>query len=312
MAGLHTLAIKVFPGATNLPLWVAEAYGFLRARGLALDIRDTAGSVEQLTELIAGEHDLVMTLMDNVVAYASGQGEVAAAGDSDLVAVIGSDDGFSRLVVQPDISGLPDLRGRTLSVDAMTTGLAFVLRRLLALNGVEESTETFGPAGGVLQRWPAMMAGRPAATLLVTPFEFMAEPRGLRVLARGSDAVPRYQGNVIATRRRWAQDNTDRLVAFCAAWLDALDWLFEPANRAAAIDMVCANMPDMARPIAARTCDVFLSPGGFARDGACDPAAVSGVLELRRAYGPAGGVLAGPDAFVDTRYVARARELLAG
>jgi ABC-type nitrate/sulfonate/bicarbonate transport system substrate-binding protein len=163
---VRVLSIKVFPGATNLPLWTAVDRGFLAERGLALDIRHTGGSVEQLTELVAGKHDLVLTLMDNVVAYRSRQGEVAAEGDSDLIAVFGCDDGFPRFSAQSWVSSFEDLRGRTISVDAMTTGLAFLLRRLLAQKGIAETDLSIIPVGGVLQRWEAMVAGGHDATFL--------------------------------------------------------------------------------------------------------------------------------------------------
>jgi ABC-type nitrate/sulfonate/bicarbonate transport system substrate-binding protein len=305
---MHTLSIKVFPGATNLPLWVAASHGFLEERDLALDIRYTGGSVEQLTELMAGQHDLVMTLMDNVIAYSDAQGEVSADGDCDLVAFIGSDDGFPRFVVQPDIRRFEDVRGQSLSVDAMTTGLAFLLRRLLALNGVGDDEVQFVPVGGVLQRWQAMMRGEHAGTLLVTPFEFMGEPQKLRVLARGSDVCRSYQGNVLATRRQWAEEHTDKLVAFTAAYLEALDWLFAAENRSAAVELLLAHLPHMTRPVAEQTCDVLLGgSGGFFRDGRFDMEGVASVIALRRDYGPAGRDLREPRAYIDMRLLQRAR-----
>jgi len=40
---------------------------------------------------------------------------------------MGSDSGFLSLVVAPDVKKFADLKGKTLSVDARTTGYAFVL-----------------------------------------------------------------------------------------------------------------------------------------------------------------------------------------
>jgi ABC-type nitrate/sulfonate/bicarbonate transport system substrate-binding protein len=306
---MHTLSIKVFPGATNLPLWVAASHGFLEERGLALDIRYTAGSVEQLTELMAGKHDVVMTLMDNVIAYADAQGEVSAAGDRDLVAFIGSDDGLPRFVVQPGIGSFEDLRGQSLSVDAMTTGLAFLLRRMLALNGISEDEVRFVAVGGVLQRWQSMMRGEHAGTLLVTPFEFMSEAQKLRVLARASDVCRSYQGNVLATRRQWAKEHSELLVAFTATYLDALDWLFAAENRRAAVELLLAHLPNMTRPVAERTCEVLLGEsGGFFRDGGFDMEGVASVIALRRDYGPAGRDLREPAAYIDVGFLQRARQ----
>ena len=82
---------------------------------------------------------------------------------------MGGDDAFLRLVVQPGIGSYADLKDKVLSVDALTTGFAFVLRRMLASNGVAEADVRFERAGGALQRFDALKEGKHAGTLLVDP-----------------------------------------------------------------------------------------------------------------------------------------------
>lgn len=309
---MRTLTIKVFPGAMNLALWAAADRGFLEKRGLAVDIRYTGGSVEQLTEFIAGAHDLLLTSIDNTVAYKEGQGEVpVTGGDTDLVAVMGCDDAYLRFVVQPDIKSFADLRGKTLSVDAMTTGFAFVLRRMLAANGIGEDEVTWDAAGGVLQRFQAMMAGDHAGTLLVTPFEFMGEEKGLHVLSKTSDVLSNYQGVVCAARRGWAEANGDDLADFIAGYIEAVNWLYEADNRAAAADILCDHLPQMPRAVAERSAAAYLADeGGIVRDGGFDMKGIEAILELRAEYGPAPGDLHGPESYIDTRWLELARARL--
>ena len=52
---------------------------------------------------------------------------------------MGGDGGFLSVVAQPSVKSFADLKGKTLSVDAMTTGAAFVLRELVARNGLSET-----------------------------------------------------------------------------------------------------------------------------------------------------------------------------
>jgi ABC-type nitrate/sulfonate/bicarbonate transport system substrate-binding protein len=309
---MRTLTIKVFPGAMNLALWAAADRGFLEKRGLAVDIRYTAGSVEQLTEMIAGEHDLLLTSIDNTIAYKEGQGEVpVSGGDTDLVAVMGCDDAYLRFVVQPDIKSFDDLRGRQLSVDAMTTGFAFVLRRMLAANGIAEDEVEWVAAGGVMQRWQAMMAGTHGGTLLVTPFEFMSEGKGLHVLSKTSDVLDHYQGIVAAARRSWAAANGDDLAGFIAAYIEATNWLYAPANRSAAADILQAHLPQIPRAVAERSATAYLAEeGGIVRDGGFDMAGIDAILELRAEYGPAPADLHGAATYIDTQWLERARKLV--
>jgi hypothetical protein len=117
---------------------VAQERGFFARHGVAVNLTPTPNSVLQLTNLIGGRFDMAMTAMDNVVAYMEGQGEAAIQCTPDLVVVMGGDNGFLRLVTVPEVASFGDLRGNELSVDALTTGYAFVLRKLLELGGVRE------------------------------------------------------------------------------------------------------------------------------------------------------------------------------
>ena len=105
---------------------VGRFAGFLQARGIDAELQFTTSSMEQLTALINGSCDIGLTAFDNIVASQEGQGEAAIERQPDLFAFMGGDNGFLRLVVQPEIRTYADLKGKTLSVDALTTGFAFV------------------------------------------------------------------------------------------------------------------------------------------------------------------------------------------
>lgn len=304
------LNVIVFPGGFNLPLWTGIERGLFAARGLELRLHYTANSVEQLTGLIRGDWEIGLTAFDNVVAYQEGQGEAPVEREPDLFAFMGGDDAFLRLVVQADIGSYADLDGRTLSVDALTTGFAFVLRKMLALNGVVEGAVTFERAGGMLQRFEALKAGRHAGTMLATPFDLLAARSGLRVLQRARDALPHYQGVVGAARRAWAQANADTLAAFIRGYVEALDFLYDRGNRAAACNILAERVPNMSPDLAAATCDVLLAePGGFEPKARLDIEGVRTVLALRSEYGRPQRSLTEPRKYDDSGYYQRALAL---
>ena len=306
---MRTLTVNVFPGAINVPLWAGLKQGFFASRNLDLEIVFTPNSIEQLTGIAAGKFDIILTAIDNIVAYKEGQGEVPAEGDTDLFAFMGSDDAFLRFVVQEDIKSFADLPGKILTADALTTGFAFVLRRMLALNGVDENDIEWRSTGGVLQRWQAMMEHpEQKGTLQVTPFEIMGASKGHHVLARAADVLDSYQGIVGGARVAWARENADDLAGFIAGWLEAVNWLYEPANREAALDIIGENMPQMPRAVAAGACDVFFdAETGMRRDGSFDMPGIATVLDLRHEFGPAPDDLHGPEHYIDTTYLEAAR-----
>ena len=306
---MQKLIINVFPGATNLPLWAGAAHGMFARRGIETELVMTPNSVEQQTGLAAGKFDIAMTAIDNIVAYREKQGEVPAEGDTDFFAFMGSDDAFLRLVVQPDIQSFEDLRGKILTVDAMTTGFAFVLRRMLALNGIREDEIEWMSTGGVLQRWQEMMEHpEQKGTLQVTPFEVLGASKGHHILARASDVLDSYQGLVGGARIAWAEENAETLAGFIAAYLEAVNWCYDAGNRAESLDLITANMPQMSRDVADAACNVFLdAETGFQRDGRFDMPGIATVLDLRAEFGPAPDDLHGPEHYIDTRYLEAAK-----
>jgi ABC-type nitrate/sulfonate/bicarbonate transport system substrate-binding protein len=159
-----SLDVIVFPGGFNLPIWAGIHCGAFAAQDLEIRLHFTTNSMQQLVGLVRGEWQIGLTGFDNVVAYQEGQGEAELDREPDLFVFMGGDNAFLRLVVQSDIRGYADLLGKTLSVDALTTGFAFVLRKMLALNGIVEADVRFERAGGALQRFEALQAGRHAGT----------------------------------------------------------------------------------------------------------------------------------------------------
>ena len=93
----QTVNVIVFPGGFNWPIWVAQEKGLFAKNGLDVRLTPTPSSVFQLTNLIEGKFDIAMTAIDNLIAYREGQGEEPVLGP-DLIAFMGGDNGFLRLV----------------------------------------------------------------------------------------------------------------------------------------------------------------------------------------------------------------------
>lgn len=302
-----TLQVIVFPGGFNWPIWAAQEKGFFARERLEVKLTPTPSSVFQLTNLIAGKFDVGITAIDNVIAYQEGQGEAPVEGTPDLFAFMGGDNGFLRLVVQPEIRSYADLRGKELSVDALTTGYAFVLRKMLELGGLKEGEFSLVRAGGVLQRWEALKEKKHAGTLLITPFEIVAEAQGFRRLGNAIDVLHHYQGLVGATRRSWAQKNAEQLTGFIRAYLAGVAWLYDRSNKAEALQLLEKNVRGMTPELAEKTYNVLLAPqGGFFPTGALDIKGMETVLGLRSEYGRPQKRLTDPSRYYDLSYYERA------
>lgn len=298
-----TVNLIVFPGGFNWPVWVAQEKGLFAKNGIEVRITPTPSSVFQLTNLIDGKFDVAMTAIDNLIAYREGQGEVPKLGP-DLFAFMGGDNGFLRLVTVPEVKSFGDLRGRTLSVDALTTGYAFVLLEILERNGLQKDRDyTTAAAGGVLQRFQALMEKKHAGTLLLSPFEVQAEARGFNRLANATDVLGRYQGLVGGARKAWAEQNRDAVIGYIRAFSEAVDWLYDARNKEEAIAILLKNLPNANAQAAEAAYRVLLSPtDGFQKKAKIDIEGVKTVLALRSKYGQPRKSLSDPSPYYDPSF----------
>lgn len=283
--GMRPVSVIVFPGGFNWPIWVAQQNGYFANAGIEVTLTPTPNSVFQLTSLIDGKFDIAMTAIDNVIAYMEGQGEAKTERTPDLIVFMGGDNGFLSLAGSADIRKIADLRGRTVSVDALTTGYAFVLLDLLGRAGLARGDYKIEKAGGVLERWGALKEGKHDATMLITPFDIFARMAGLNVLQYAIDVYGHYQGLVGAARREWAVRNPDTVQAYIRGYIAGVDFLRVPANRGAAVAILRKHLPQMPEEVAQQCYAAMTGSAGFTPKAALDVEGVRRVLALRSEYG---------------------------
>ncbi|HYZ16872.1 MAG TPA: ABC transporter substrate-binding protein, partial [Candidatus Acidoferrum sp.] len=296
LAAMRSLQVGYFPGVGTLPLWAGIELGIFERAGLGVTAKPTPASSELFAAIDRGDLDLAHTSIDNPIAYDAGVG-AAALTHRDFVAFAGVDDGMLRLVARPGISTIAELRGKTLAVDAMSTGYAFALRELLAKAGLTDADVTYVAKGGTQQRAEQLMAGAVDATLVTPPFDVQANAKGFRTLARATDVLGSYQGIALVTRRAWLQANRPVAITYVRAFRAALERV--ATDRATAVGILMRNTK-VDEPTANASYDAAFGPqGGVHRDAALDLAGIKTVLQLRAKYAPPGAGSA-PELYVDT------------
>jgi ABC-type nitrate/sulfonate/bicarbonate transport system substrate-binding protein len=306
------LKIIAFPGAPNLPFFVARSLGFLAEAGVGVRFETTPSSVYQFEQFGSGDFDLAFTAFDNVVAYREGQGTAKFAGLPDFRAILGATQVELSIVVAPDVKTAQDLRGRSLALDAVGTGFAFVLYDMLAKLGLSRDAYEVSPVGATPARWQSVKAGEHAGTITIEPFTSIARTAGFLVLARSTDMFPCYQGGVIAARRDWAEAYAETVTAFIAAYLRALAWTTASVNRQAAAVILAESLPEIRPQVLDAVMDSLLSPrSGLTPDGAILREGAQIVLDLRSRYGSGAAPLLDVDKYLDLRWLERVPKKIA-
>jgi len=172
----------------------------------------TTSSDVQFAALAAGESDVVVTAMDNVIGWNRRPGPK----DFRVVAQVERTTSLA-LFAAPGRSKMTDLRGASLLVDAPDNGFVIALRAMLREAGIDEQGCRFVPAGGVMERYAALLAGGGDATLLGPPFTNQAAEAGLTQIASVQETWPAFPGQGIVMRKACAA--RERV----GAWLRELD-----------------------------------------------------------------------------------------
>jgi ABC-type nitrate/sulfonate/bicarbonate transport system substrate-binding protein len=265
------LEVIAFGGGGNWPVWAAQEKGLFAKNGLAVNLSFTPNSVEQIRNLMSGKYDLGTTAYDNVVAYQEGQGETELPAQPDLFAFMGGYSGSLRFVTSPDVKTYAALKGKTVGVDAATTGFAFILYKLAAMNGLSSSDYQVEKLGGTPARVQALMEGRIAGTMISSPSEILPESKGYTRLGDTTAAFGPYQASVGVARRAWAAKHGEELVGFIRAYAAAMDWLQDPANKEEAISIYVKHTPSAPRPAAQKAYEtMFAANEGFQKKAKLD------------------------------------------
>ncbi len=305
----ETIELISFPGTGNLPFFAGAEKAIYEARGINVNLETTPSSMYQAQHLVAGKFQLACTACDNVIAYQEGAGEVALDRAPDLFMIMGATQIEVSFVVAPEIETYQDVKGKSLALDALATGFAFALYRMLDNAGLASSDYDMVSVGSTPARWEAVQKGEHAGTLLIEPFTGMARGAGYRVLGSTLD-FDNYPGQVFTASRAWAADNRASLIKFIQGHLDAIDWVKDPVNRDEAGAMLARNMPNMKPQAIGPAMDKLLDPKtGLIPLCKLDYEGLKTVLELRSQYAPQGVQLTDPDKYLDHSYY---EEALAG
>jgi ABC-type nitrate/sulfonate/bicarbonate transport system substrate-binding protein len=306
------LRVCAFKGAQNLPLYVAQVQGFFTACDLAVELLYTAGSAAQFTGLARGDYDLIQTAPDNVINAASNPAALGLdpAQAPRITMLMGGSTGLLALYAQPSIATPDDLRGATLGVDNPGSGFALVLRDMLARARLELGCDyRVTEAGGTSARLDALQSGSVTATILYAPYDALAAERGFRRLASSTDYYTAYASLATAGVAEWVKAHAATVTGYISAILQALRWIYQPANVAAA-RLILQREPSLAldERLAARAHAAFVDPAhGFGREAWLSNDGLQQVIDLRERYGAAPVALGMPAAYRDLRWYRRAR-----
>jgi ABC-type nitrate/sulfonate/bicarbonate transport system substrate-binding protein len=289
-----TVKVAVFPGAGNLPLFVGVEKEIFARHDVTVEIVPIRSAPEQMEGLTNGSWELAHTSPDNVIAYSERGG--------DLFMFMGGEIGPLTFFVRPEIHQADSLRGKEIGVDAIDTGFAFLVRKMLARQGLGPGEYRLRSVGGTNVRFEALVNGEIAGCLLNLPFDLLAGMRGMKSLCAHHELFKHYQVLAGGARRGWAKDHAALLTEYVRGYLDALDWLLDASHGEEAVAILARSLR-IESDLAEKIYDVLREPGvGLSREAALSAEGIETVISLREEMGGFQGPRPRPEQFVDLTF----------
>lgn len=301
---LTEIKMVTFGSASNLPIWIAQDKGLFEKEGLKVERVTTRGSTQQFIDLMEGKFQFASTAFDNIVAYAEGKGATKFE-NFDVVGILGVHSGMNTVVSAPALKNWIDIRGKTVSVDAVGSGYATVLYQILENKGIKRNDFNILAVGSTQERMKTLRDGRAQMAVISSPEDIYLQRDGFNILGDAAGEIGDYQGSAYAVRRSYAQQNPQIVLAFARAIMNAHNAL--RADEKLALEVLRARVKEMPESDAVALVARMRGPHGFFPDAALSKKGIENVFKLRATYtgeAPQTNI----DRYVDFSWAEKARQ----
>jgi NitT/TauT family transport system substrate-binding protein len=208
--------------SSRIALWVTNDMGFFKKQGLAAEVIVTPG-IQGTQALMAGELQFYLGGVDSAA--------LAASRGSDLVALATAEPIEYKLIAQPGIKTVKDLKGKKIVVDRVGGTSYYISLQILEKVGLKPGdVELVQVGGGGNQRVAAFTSGLVSGVVTATDrFEQLNIP--YHVLADAMEMEIKVMGNSYLTTRSFRDQNKPVVMRTVRALVQGRRWAKDPKNR---------------------------------------------------------------------------------
>ena len=219
------------PQAGGWPYYIGLREGFFTEAGVSLDIIYVPTAAGLVQQLAAGSLDIVnIGIVEPIHAIARGAPVAIAR-------VTGSVPPYE-VIARPEIKTIQDLKGHTVVIGGLLDINRVYLERVLKAGGLKDSDIEITVIGNTAGRYAAIQSNAAQATMLVPPFNFIAESAGYTNLGAMLKFAPDLPFGSTDVSLAFAKEHRDAMLGFVSALDKGIAWFNDPANHAAAIDLL--------------------------------------------------------------------------
>jgi NitT/TauT family transport system substrate-binding protein len=202
--------------ADQLPAWVAKDTGIFARNGLDVEVIFFTGGTTAILALVSG---------DVPITQVSGPGLVnSVLAGSDAVFVAAGMTSLNYVLMgKPGLKTAEQLKGGTLAISRFGSATDSIARFALKKIGLTPAKDvTLVQVGSGPERLSAVLTGRVSAAVINPPSSFVAEKRGLVVVADVAQMGLVFQHTGAATTRRFIREHTDTVRRYVRSHVEAV------------------------------------------------------------------------------------------
>jgi NitT/TauT family transport system substrate-binding protein len=255
-AGAQAQALKkisdgqVSRTAPNWPSFIAAEKGFFRREGVELETIYVGNVANTVQQLVAGAFDVASSTFDTAVRA------IANGGNAVMIGGMVTKYPYSIMSVS-NVTSAAEMKGKKIILPFPKDLLTIVWNRWLTEKGIRPEDVEQVYTGATPNRLAALVSGAVQAALLTQPFDFHAGAQGYRKLIDIGAYGKEYGFLTVLARPQWLRDNPDTARGYLRALAAGVDWLYDPANRNEAIEIL-AKETKLDPAIATQTYDYYV------------------------------------------------------
>jgi NitT/TauT family transport system substrate-binding protein len=119
--------------------------------------------------------------------------------------------------VRAEFKGPQDMKGATMAISSPNAAPDMIAKAYLAQNNIPLSDVNFASLGNDPDRYKALVGGVALATVISIEFSLVGQKDGIKLVARGSDVMPKYQRLCTMTTDRLIETRRDDIIRFLTA-----------------------------------------------------------------------------------------------
>ena len=269
------VAGMVAHGPAQWPQYIATDLGWFKQDNIELDLVSAGGGGAQ--QLAAGALNIAHSGFPDFVR-ASLQGAPVKIIINDIVVPPYG------VFAKPGIKRVADLKGKLVSIGGGKDVTLIYMKAFLAPAGLKSSDVDFVYAKAAGDRFSALVSGGVDAAILNPPTYFKATSSGFSNLGDIEPYMKDVPFTVWAANTDWAAKNRTALVAFARNYSRGVRWLYDPANKEAAVEILVKHAKQDRRDIVEAYDFLVAKLKSFSADGNLQDAAyrkmADGLIDL--------------------------------